>query len=306
MHKFLLAVAVAILITATLSAQKPAWRPAPGHTTLNLWPNGAPGAQPNPPAELDLNDPAKDKPIAGRPIIRLSNVSNPTLTVYAPKENKSGTSVVVFPGGGYHILAMDLEGTEVCDWLNKAHITCLLVKYRVPDSGPYPKSSAALQDAQRAMGIVRQHAAEWKIDPHKVGILGFSAGAHLSAALSTHFDKRLYDAVDAADQQSCRPDFAVIIYPGYLALADENFAPNHDINVTSQTPPSFILQAEDDPVHVENATVYFLELKKAKVPAELHVYAEGGHGYGLRRTELPVTAWPELVEKWLHTIKMLP
>jgi len=307
MYKPLVSVIAIMIASATASAQKPAWEPEPGHITLNLWPKGAPGAQPNAQAEVDLNDPAKDKPVAGRPIIRLSNVSNPTLTVYAPKENKSGTAVVVFPGGAYRILAIDLEGTEVCAWLNKIHVTCLLVKYRVPDSGPYPKSSAALQDAQRAVGIVRQHAAEWKIDPHKIGILGFSAGAHLSAALSTHFDKRIYDAVDAADQQSCRPDFAVIVYPAYLASADQNFALSHDINVSDQTPPSFIVQSEDDPVHVENSTVYFLALKNAKVPAELHLYAEGGHGYGLRRQEgLPVTRWPELVETWMHTLKMLP
>lgn len=306
MYKPLLVLAVTLIITASASAQKPAWQPAPGHTTINLWPNGAPGAQPNPPAEVDMNNPEKDKPIAGRPIMRLGNVSTPTLTVYAPKNPSSDVAVVVFPGGAYRILAIDLEGTEVCDWLNSIHVTCVLVKYRVPDSGPYPKSSAALQDAQRAVGIVRQHAAEWHIDPHKIGILGFSAGGHLSAALSTHFDKRLYDSIDAADQQSCRPDFAVIIYPGYLSLADQNFAQNHDVTVTDQTPPSFILQSEDDPVHVENSTVYFLALKNAKVPAEMHLYAEGGHGYGLRRTEKPVTHWPELVETWLRTIKMLP
>lgn len=133
-----------------------------------------------------------------------------------------------------------------------------------------------------------------------------AAGAHLAAALSTHFEKRLYDAVDAADQVSCRPDFAVIVYPGYLAIAEQNFAPNSDIHPTGQTPPSFIVQAEDDPVHVENSTVYFLALKNAKVAAELHLYAQGGHGYGLRRTELPVTAWPQLVETWLRTIQVLP
>jgi acetyl esterase/lipase len=182
----------------------------------------------------------------------------------------------------------------------------VLVKYRVPNTGPYPKSAAALQDAQRALGLVRQHAAEWHIDPNRVGVLGFSAGAHLSAALSTHFDKRLYDPVDAADQLSCRPDFAFIIYPGYLANDAQNMAPNADINPTAQTPPSFIVQAENDPVHVENATVYFLQLKAAKVPAELHIYAEGGHGYGLRRTALPVTTWPDTAKIWLQTIKVLP
>ena len=139
-----------------------------------------------------------------------------------------------------------------------------------------------------------------------LGVLGFSAGAHLAAALSTHFDQRLYDTIDAADALSCRPDFAVIVYPGYLALSEKNFEANPDIHVSGQTPPTFIVQAEDDTVHVENATVYFLELKKAKVPAELHIYAEGGHGYGLRRTALPVTGWPKIVDTWLHSIHILP
>jgi acetyl esterase/lipase len=137
-------------------------------------------------------------------------------------------------------------------------------------------------------------------------VLGFSAGGHLSAAISTHFDKRLYEPIDAADKLSCRPDFAVVVYPGYLALADKNFAPNADIHPTAETPPTFIVQAEDDPVHVENAVVYFMALKNAKIPAELHVYSEGGHGYGLRRTALPVTGWPQEVESWLRTIKMTP
>jgi acetyl esterase/lipase len=292
-----------------LFAQKPAWQPAPGHLTLPIWPQGLPGAAPgavdNAPAEVDTTS-AKDNLIAGKPLIRLGTVSNPTITLYSPKNGNTGAAVVVFPGGGYQILAIDLEGTEVCDWLNSAGITCVLLKYRVPDTGPYPKSPAALEDAQRAVGMVRQHAAEWGIDPNRIGVLGFSAGAHLAAALSTHYDKRLYDSVDAADQLSCRPDFAVIVYPGYLANAEKGMTPNPDIQPTAQTPPSFIVQAEDDPVHVENATTYFLQLKNAKVPAELHIYAEGGHGYGLRRTALPVTSWPQTVETWLRTIKMLP
>src|SRR3569833_2672073 len=227
----------ATLAATTLSAiaQKPAWQPAPGHTTLPLWPNGAPGAAANAPAEADMTRPT-DNLIAGRPLVRLGNVSVPTMTYYAPK-SASGSpapAVVVFPGGGYHILAIDLEGTEVCDWLNKIGVACLLVKYRVPETGPYPKSPAALQDAQRALGMARQHAKEWNIDPGKIGVLGFSAGAHLSAALSTHFDKRLYDKIDAADDQSCRPDFAFIIYPGYLALADQNMASNPEIKPTAQ------------------------------------------------------------------------
>jgi acetyl esterase/lipase len=283
------------------------WQPSAGHSQIPIWPNGAPGAAKaaSAAAEADTTT-AKDNLIAGKPLIRLGNVSVPTITYYAPKHAKGpAPAIVVFPGGGYHILAMDLEGTEVCDWLNEAGLVCVLLKYRVPDSGPFPKSSAALQDAQRAVGLVRQHASDWGIDPKKVGVLGFSAGGHLVAALSTHFDKRLYDRVDGADDLSCRPDFAVVIYPGYLALADKNMAPNPDIEPTAQTPPTFLVQAEDDPVHVENATTYFLQLKKAKVPAELHIYSEGGHGYGLRRTTLPVTTWPDTMEIWLHTIHVL-
>jgi acetyl esterase/lipase len=306
MSKYALLLLAAIAACSlSFAAQQPAWQPAPGHLTLPVWPGVAPGAPANLPAEVDTTT-AKDNLIAGRPVVRLGNVSVPTLTVYSPKGNNTGAAVVVFPGGGYQILAIDLEGTEVCDWLNSAGITCVMVKYRVPGTGPYPKSSAALQDAQRTLGLVRQHAAEWHIDPHRVGVLGFSAGAHLAAALSTHFDQRLYSPIDAADQLSCRPDFAVIVYPGYLALADKNFAPNPDVQPTEKTPPSFIVQAEDDPVHVENAVVYFMALKSAKVPAELHVYAQGGHGYGLRRTDLPVTTWPQGVETWLRAIKMLP
>jgi acetyl esterase/lipase len=286
-------------------AQAPAWQPKPGHITLPLWPKGAPGAPANPSAEVDTTKPT-DNLIAGKPLVRLGNVSNPTLTLYAPKGNAVRPAVVVFPGGGYQILAIDLEGTEVCDWLNSIDVACVLVKYRVPNTGPYPRSAAALQDAQRALGLVRQHASEWHIDPNRLGVLGFSAGAHLSAALSTHYDKRLYDSIDAADALSCRPDFAFIIYPGYLANAAQNMAPNADINPTPRTPPSFIVQAEDDPVHVENATVYFLQLKAVKVPAELHLYADGGHGYGLRRTAMPVTTWPETAKIWLQTIKVLP
>ena len=308
-NKFLPALAFAIFgvaLTASVANAQTlsAWQPAPGQTQIPIWPKGAPGATQNPPAEADTTT-SKDNLIAGKPLIRLGNVSNPIITLYKPTTNPTGAAIVVFPGGGYHILAIDLEGTEVCDWLTSSGIACIILKYRVPDSGPYPKSSAALQDAQRAIGFVRSHATEWHIDPHCIGVLGFSAGAHLAAALSTHFDKRLYDSIDTADNLSCRPDFAVIVYPGYLAIAEENMAPNSEIHPTDQTPPSFIVQAEDDPVHVENATVYFLELKNAKVPAELHIYAEGGHGWGLRPTNQPVTHWPKLVETWLHTIHII-
>lgn len=296
---------LALSSIALLAQPQPAWQPAPGHLTMPIWPNGAPGAVANAQAEIDTTT-AKDHLIAGKPVVRLGNVSTPTITLYKPQgATAPAPAIVVFPGGGYHILAIDLEGSEVCDWFNSAGVACVLLKYRVPDSGPYPKS-AALQDAQRAVGLVREHAAAWGIDPKRVGVLGFSAGGHLVAAISTHFEQRLYPPQDAADQLSCRPDFAVAVYPGYLAIAEQAMAPNPEIRPTAQTPPTFIVQAEDDPVHVENATTYFLALKNAKVPTELHVYAEGGHGYGLRRTALPITAWPQLVVEWLHTLQVLP
>ena len=303
MQHFRFAAFVFLIASSSLAAQQPAWQPPANRPTINLWPSAAPGTPANSAPETDITT-STDTLIAGRRLVRLGNVSKPTLTLYSAEAPNSGAAIVVFPGGAYHVLAIDLEGTEVCDWLVTIHVNCVLVKYRVPDSGPLPKSTAALQDAQRALGIVRSHAAEWHIDPHRIGVLGFSAGGHLSVALSTHFDKRVYDPIDSADQLSCRPDFAVIVYPGYLALAEQNFAANQELHVTADTPPSFIVQSEDDPVHVENATLYFLQLKNAKVPAELHIYSEGGHGYGLRRTVLPITAWPKLVETWLHSIKV--
>jgi acetyl esterase/lipase len=302
----LFAFAAAVSLSATLAAQPAPWPPAPGHITLNLWPSTPPDPVPVAGPEANTADPVKNV-IAGRPIMTWANVAIPTLTLYSPKSKAVAPAVVVFPGGGYNILAIDLEGTEVCDWLNSAGMACVLVKYRVPNTGPYPKSPAALEDAQRALGLVRQHAAEWHIDPNRLGVLGFSAGAHLAAALSTHVDKRLYAAIDSADQLSCRPDFAVIIYPGYLADDKSEFLDKLDIHPTANTPPSFIVQAEDDPVHVENSTAYFLALKRVQVPAELHLYSEGGHGYGLRpQAKWPVTTWPRSAELWFHTIRILP
>jgi len=248
------------------------------------------------------------KLVAGRPWIYVGKVSQPTMTVYSPEGSNTGAAVVVFPGGGYNVLAIDLEGTEACDWLTSKGITCVLLKYRVPcaKSGPYRDCLTALQDAQRTLGLVRFHAAEWHIDPHKIGVLGFSAGGHMVATTSTHFEKRLYPAVDAADKESCRPDFAVALYPGHLAVPEKNFALNPDLQVTSRTPPTFLLQAEDDPVDpVENSLVYHAALRKAGVPAELHLYVKGGHAFGLRRTEFPITGWPRLVEAWLGTIGMI-
>ena len=305
MYRTMLLVAAAAALSAGLWAQSPAWPSSPDHLTMPIWPSTPPGATVNLPPEVNMNA-DNSKSMAGRTYVRLGNVSTPTITLYKARGINSGVAILVFPGGGYQILSMDLEGTEVCDWLNSIGVNCILLKYRVPDVGPYPKSAAALQDAQRAVGLVRLHAAEWGIDPNRVGVLGFSAGGHLAAAISNHYDKRIYDPIDAADQLSCRPDFAVVLYPGYLAITEQNFAPNPDIQPTANTPPTFLLQAEDDPVHVENAVVYFMALKNAKVPAELHVFAEGEHGYGLRPRDYPIMGWPKLVETWLRTIKMLP
>ena len=312
MGKSLIRLLLVVCLPFGVSAQiqkASGWPPSPDHTTIPLWPAGAPDATSSKGPEQDTSSP-KDHQVAGRAVVRLGNVASPTITLYLVHSDSAaaaaGPVVVVFPGGAYRIVAIDLEGTEVCDWLNSAGVNCVLLKYRVPDSGPFPKSKAALQDAQRAVGMVREHAAEWHLDPRRLGVLGFSAGGHLAAALSTHYDRRLYPAVDAADQQSCRPDFAIIIYPGYLAFSEKNFQFNPDIPVTSSTPPAFIVQAEDDPVHVENAVEYFMALKKAQVSAELHTYAQGGHGFGLRPTEKPVTRWPQLAAIWLHTIAVLP
>ncbi|MFC5860959.1 alpha/beta hydrolase [Acidicapsa dinghuensis] len=313
-RKPLLALAAAAAFFAITSyAQKPAWQPAPGHKEVRLWPGAAPDGPVTSGSEVDTTGPGNNNLIAGKPLIRLGNVNDPTMTLYAPKGKNTGAAVVVFPGGGYRILAIDLEGTEVCAWLNAEGVSCILVKYRVPGTdqkfaatGPYPKSKAALEDAQRAVGLVRSHAAEWHIDPNRIGVLGFSAGGHLSVALSTHYDKRLYTPIDAADQLSCKPNFAVVIYPGYLADTEHSMLDELDIHPDANNPPTILVQAENDPVHVENVTTYFLALKQAKVPAELHIYTEGGHGYGLRpQANWPVTAWPHLVDKWLHTIHML-
>jgi len=231
------------------------------------------------------------------------------MTVYSPKGKNTGVAAVVFPGGGYNCLAIDLEGTEICDWLTSKGITAVLLKYRVPlkKAELYTEPSPlALEDAQRTLSLVRFHAAEWQIDPHKIGVIGFSAGGHMVTATSTHFDRRSYPAVDAADQESCRPDFAIACYPGHLWSGDAGFVLNPNVPVTTNTPPTFLVQAENDPVdNVNNSLVYYLALKKAKVPVEMHLYAQGGHGFGLRPSKFPVSGWPRLVEMWLGTIGMI-
>lgn len=325
-----------VFALGNLVAQKVGWQPSPGHKQVPIWRGAAPDPQPVRGPEI-VEPSGKTFMVAGRQVIGVSNVTRPTMTVYSPNGKNTGIAVVIFPGGGYQTLAIDLEGTEACDWLTSQGITCVLLKYRVtdvgryPKSGPYPESPMALEDAQRTMGLVRLHAAELHIDPHKIGVLGFSAGGHLVAAISNHFEARIYHAVDAADKESCRPDFGVAIYPGHLSLhaaewdakqgttkfviphlehqsiTDANLALNPDLHVTNRTPPTFLLQAEDDHVDsVYDSLAYFIALQKAGVPAEMHSYADGGHAFGLRRTKLSITEWPRLVETWLKTIGMIP
>ena len=274
--------------------------------TITLWPNGAPGGKGEIGEEKDTTTPTGDL-VAGKRVIRLGNVSNPTITIYRPAQEKnSGTAVIVCPGGGYRILAMDLEGTEVCEWLNSIGVTAALLKYRVPAQKGQENFAAPLQDAQRALGVVRQHAADWKIDPKRIGILGFSAGGHLSAAVSTNYEKRNYDPVDEADQGSCRPDFTILIYPGYLALKDQGNKQPPELKVNAGTPPTFLVQTEDDGVWVGNSLYYYIALQNAKVPAELHIYPTGGHGYGLRPSAKEVSHWPLRAEEWMRQLNLLP
>jgi acetyl esterase/lipase len=248
--KTLIFVLWAVLAVGSASAHADSWQPSFGHTQLPIWPGAIP--DPHPAAGSEAVTSVEDRPVAGRPWVYVERVSQPTMTVYSPQGTNTGVAVVVFPGGGYLGFAIDLEGTEVCDWLTAKGITCVLLKYRVPFSGPSwddgcechitAKAPMAVEDAQRAMGLVRFHAEEWHIHPHKIGVLGFSARGHIVAAVSTHFRQRLYSAVGAADQESCRPDFAVALYPGHLSLAENTVALNPDIrtHTSRATPPWFL------------------------------------------------------------------
>jgi acetyl esterase/lipase len=291
-----------VVAMAGESGRADTWQPTPGHVQVPIWPGAVPDAMPDPkPESVDSGGGAFD-------------VSRPTMTVYEAKDHNTGVAVVVFPGGGYQALAMPGEGTDICDWLTSRRIACVLLKYRVPDSGPtmknghsyYPKVQTALQDAQRTLRLVRQHAAEWHVDPHKVGVIGFSAGGHLAAAVSTHFAERSYPPVDAADNLSCRPDFAILVYPGHLWTPGTELTLRPDIRVRADTPPTLLLQAGDDNVDpVRHSLTYYVALQKAGVPTEMHLYAQGGHAFGLRRSKLPIAQWPRLVEIWLGTIGMI-
>jgi acetyl esterase/lipase len=279
------------------------WTPAAysdeSPTVLELWPGAAPG---------ETKPIGEEKLLPSKPEERcqkkLTNVSRPTIAVHRPPKDKdTGAAVVIAPGGAYSILAMDLEGEEVASWLNSIGITGIILKYRVPRRPEQPRDQppvGALQDAQRAVGLVRNKAAEWGIDPKRIGMLGFSAGGHLTAWTATNSDRRSYEPVDEADKESCRPDFAVLIYPAYLQKSATPRELNADIRVSSNTPPCFFAHAGNDSISPENSVTMYLALKRAGVPAELHIYNKGGHGFGLRPEGTPCSTWPQRCAEWLR------
>lgn len=316
--KILMFIFLLPLTVINVSAQANVWQPSLGHIQIPIWPTG------KMPDALSDTKPESvkmraDSLVAGKPWTEIFNVSQPTMTVYSPKINNTGTAIVVFPGGGFNGLAIDLEGTEVCHWLTSHGISCVLLKYRVPDSGPawhenchchiHPKAPTALEDAQRTIGLLRLNASKWHINPNKIGVLGFSAGGYMVADISTHFSRRAYKPVDSADEKSCRPNFAIALYPGHMqkeGKEGEEFVLNPNIHFTKESPPTFLLQAEDDPVDTINySLLYYMGLKNAGVPVEMHLYANGGHAFGLRHTKFPITQWPQLTLRWLNTIGII-
>ena len=314
----------------SLSAQTPIWQPSPGHTQVAIWPGPAPDPQPVAGPEFAKSS-GKDDLVAGRPVVEVDNVSRPTMTVYSPTGKNTGAAVVVFPGGGYQILAIDLEGSEVCDWLTPKGITCVLLKYRVtnvgpyPKSGPYPESPMALEDAQRAVGLVRFHAAEWHIDPHKIGVLGFSAGGHLAGLAGTQFIAGKPDAEDPIERVSSRPNYLVLGYPWLGAISSDTShlsyckifnvmdkcealrtAYSPDLFVTKDTPPTFIYHTfTDQTVPVEQSLRFYEALVKAGVTSEMHIFANGPHGTGLGKGDPALDQWPGLLENWLRAQGLL-
>ena len=297
--------AAAFFLQPSISSAE-GWQPPGGGEQVPLWPDKLTIARPK------VTGPERAELGKGpRPATWVSDVTRPTMAIFRPPANTTRAAVLVFPGGGYMQLAIDLEGTEVCDWLTAKGITCAVLKYRVPGSGHHwdkackchklPEVPMALQDAQRAIVLLRARAKELGIDPGKIGVLGTSAGGHLVTAVS-NADSLSYRPVDAADSLGSRPNFGMALYPGHLWSGSDlkGYSFNH---VSKDAPPTFILHAQDDPVDdVRHSLVYFLALREAKIPTEMHIYAQGGHGFGLRRTEQPITHWTDLAEKWLSTI----
>jgi acetyl esterase/lipase len=288
-----------LLIALITAAAGPALAREPD-VTLNVWPATPPGDESlKLESEKDLTKDT-DRPVAGRRIIKLGNVSTPQIAVFKPEKAKdTGASVVICPGGGHHILAYDLEGTEVADWLNSIGVTGIVLKYRVPARNKDKRWLAATQDAQRAMSLVRSKAGQWNLDPKRIGILGFSAGGEVAGLTSLLLDQKQYEAIDEIDQTSGRPDFGLLIYPAYLTNKEQTKL-RDGITVTKEAPRMFLVHAYNDGVTPMTSILLAAELKRVGVPAELHLYATGGHGYGLRPTDEPCTGWPKLAEQWLR------
>ena len=289
----LLATALLLLLPRASRAEE-AKAPEP----ILLWPAGAPG-------ESRDGDREERQPLRpGDTTIRITNVTRPTITVYRPKPDKAtGAAVLICPGGAYKILAYNKEGTEVAEWLNTLGVTAIVLKYRVPAHDGRERHEAPIQDAQRALRMIRHRAQEWKIDPDRIGVLGFSAGGHLAAMLSTDSAPKAYDLVDDTDRVSSRPNFTILVYPAYLATKEDTLAP--PVKVDAKTPPTFLVQTEDDSVRVESSIVYYLALKQANVPVEMHLYPRGGHGYGLRPSKDLVSSWPLRAEAWMKSAGIL-
>lgn len=287
-----LAATLALVSGATLAAEP---------TVIGVWPGKPPGYQVETGPERDTSCPESGK-VAGRSVIRLGDVSKPELHIYRP-EKANGAAVVICPGGGFNILAWDLEGIEVAEWLNSIGVTAAVLKYRVPTAKSDPNWLPPAQDAQRAVRLVRAHAGEWGVDPARVGLLGFSAGGRTAAMAALKAGEQLYEPLDDADRSSARPDFLCLIYTAYLV--GEDGTPKPEVTVTKDAPPTFLVHAYDDPVTPKSSVQLFLALKDAGVPAELHVYDSGGHGYGLRPTDKPVTSWPKRCEEWMRTRGLL-
>ena len=288
--------ASAILLVLGLCASV---RAAGEPLSFDVWPGKAPGETGTIGEEKVFQKPNEK-------VLKLTNVTKPTIAIYRPAKDKdTGAAVVICPGGGYSFLSMDLEGTEVADWLNRCGVTGIILKYRVPKRPGLPDHLLPQQDAQRAISLVRSRAAEWGIDPKRIGILGFSAGGNLAAFACIQYDKRAYDPIDEIDQVSCRPDFGVLLYPGGLVKKGTEEL-NPDLHVTDKTPPMFLVHASNDGIAPSaNSAVMYLALKHAGVSAELHVYSKGGHGFGLRPTTQPCSTWPQRCEEWMRSQKFL-
>jgi len=268
--------------------------------TIKLFPGGAPGEV----LPLEENASREGNRVARESVLRITNVSEPTITIYKASEQvASGSAMIVCPGGGYNMLAYDLEGDEVCLWLNDLGITAILLKYRVPRREGKEKHEAPLQDLQRAISYVRANAGQLNIDSRRIGVMGFSAGAHLAVMASNSYNNRTYPARDEIDKASCRPNFCLLVYPAYLD--SENFQLAPEIKVTSRTPPTMIIQTQDDKSYINSSLVYYRALLEAGGRVWMHLYNKGGHGYGLRDTGAVVNSWPDRAEDWFHEIGVI-